>query len=414
MQTGQITATALLQAQALQDLDHFYLDLYAPLEVRAVQVNGAPAQFEHTPPELRLQPATPLPAESEFSVQVDYAGLPQAIDYQLASIGWNRYAGGVYVASQPSGAATWYPNNNHPLDKATYTLRVTVPKPYQVASNGLLASLTDHGDTTTAVWENSDPTASYLVTLAISEFEVIESQGPGGLPLRHYLQTNLAPLAEAHLQNLPAMLAFYSGLFGPYPFEAYGALYVDAQFGFLALETQTLSLFGREMFADVAGGTDLIHAHELVHQWFGNSLSLAAWEDIWLNEGFATYGSFLWSYEHLGDFATLDEMMRERLYPSLYDSRFTPGDPLSDEEGLFNAGVYYQGALALHALRLELGDEAFFAILRAYFARYQDGNARTADFIAVAEEISGRELDDFFAAWLYSEGPPALPPPPKS
>jgi aminopeptidase N len=331
--------------------------------------------------------------------------VPTSTSDELVNIGWIRYRTGIYVASEPSGASTWFPVNDHPLDKATYSFEITVPKPYIVAANGLLKDEIDNGKTVTYLWETTNPMASYLATIAIADFLIYTDEGPNGLPIRHYLQAGVAPFVEDHVARTAEMIEFFSEIFGPYPFEAYGALYVEADLGFIALETQTLSLFGLRMLQDRPGGPENVVAHELVHQWFGNSVSLARWEDIWLNEGFATYGSFLWA-EHLYGREVLEAIMADQ-YQALRDRSFTPGDPLHDGS-LFNSGVYIQGAWALHALRLEVGDEAFFNILRAYSERYRNSNVTTADFIAVAEEISGQQLDELFNAWLYAGGVPEV------
>jgi len=149
-------------------------------------------------------------------------------------------------------------------------------------------------------------------------------------------------------------------------------------------------------------------AHELAHQWFGDSVSVADWSDIWLNEGFATYSEGLW-LEHLygregmGDFVRF-QYAEVTTYPEAYVS---PGDPPAND--LFNGGVYVWGGLTLHALRLEIGDEAFFETLKTYFALYKNGNVTTDDFITVAEKVSGKELNEFFDTWLYSETIPPIP-----
>ena len=197
------------------------------------------------------------------------------------------------------------------------------------------------------------------------------------------------------------MVDFYSDTFGPYPFDVYGTLVIDTDVG-TALEAQTLSIFGRDMLDEATV------AHELAHQWFGNSISVADWGDIWLNEGFATYAEGLW-IEHTEGAAALAEWAQEiyREVADAGDELTPPGNPAATD--LFNAGVYYRGALVLHALRLQIGDEAFFDLLRTYYDRFQGGNARTSDFISVAEEISGQDLQDFFDGWLYADQLPPIP-----
>jgi aminopeptidase N len=177
---------------------------------------------------------------------------------------------------------------------------------------------------------------------------------------------------------------------------------IDLEFG-AALETQTMSIFSKAMIdANQLEGSEQVVAHELAHQWFGDSVSLGDWKDIWLNESFATYAQGLWT-EHTRGRAALDEWVR-RTYAFVreeHESMSPPGEPPADR--LFNQGVYSWGALCLHALRLEVGDEMFFDILKTYQQRFAGGNARTAEFIAVAEEVSGKKLGVFFDRWLYSE-----------
>jgi len=203
------------------------------------------------------------------------------------------------------------------------------------------------------------------------------------------------------------MIDYFSGIYGQYPFEVYGSMVMNTDFE-SALENQTLSIYGIDMidYEDVEG-TELTVAHELSHQWFGDSISVADWGDIWLNEGFATYSEGLW-IEHLDGREALDDWV-DYLYTEVitYPDYFVaPGDPPADD--LFNGGVYVWGGLTLHALRLEVGDETFFEILPAYFERYQGGNATTADFIAVAEEVSGKDLKEFFDNWLYGKTIPPI------
>jgi aminopeptidase N len=195
------------------------------------------------------------------------------------------------------------------------------------------------------------------------------------------------------------MIAFYSDLIGPYPFEAYGVVVMPESVG-VAMENQTLSVFGADMsFEDAI-------SHELAHQWFGDSVTLASWPDIWLNEGFATYMEWLW-VEHRAGADEFSSYMDNQY--SYAQTMMPPGDPAS--WALFDGSVYIRGGLVLHALRQTVGDETFFKILSTYYQRYQYNNASTEDFIAVAEDVSGQDLGEFFDAWLYGSTLPPMPTP---
>ena len=239
--------------------------------------------------------------------------------------------------------------------------------------------------------------ASYLATLEIGQYTIVTQIGPSGLPIRNYFPSSDVVDATGATRRTSEMIAYYSSVFGPYPFEAYGIVVIPEDLGF-ALENQTLSVFGRDML------DELTVVHELAHQWFGDSLSLKSWQDIWLNEGFATYAETLW-IEHTEGQVAGDDYMRD-----LYDQAEFDGPPGTPEvSDLFSEAVYYRGAWVLHALRLKIGDEAFFKILREYYARYAGKNASTGDFIAVAQQVSGQDLKIFFDDWLYSDQIPPLP-----
>ena len=218
------------------------------------------------------------------------------------------------------------------------------------------------------------------------------------------IERSVSGSLRRHLEQTAEILAFFSDLLGPYPFDSAGAIVVDEPFELplMALETQPRPLYTAQLFSTLKEHAEHIVAHELAHQWFGNLLTPASWRDVWLNEGFATYVSGLW-YAHTDGPEVFDDFW-ENIWKPHYGP---PGNP--DPGDPFALTVYQRGAMALHALREEIGDDAFFRVLREYVARHAGGNVTTADFVAVAEEIAERDLDDLFDAWLYAE---RTPPPP--
>ena len=401
MDTNTINGSTTIDAAATQDLSAFNLDFHE-LTVSEVTVNGLAAEFSRAGTELTITPNEILFAEAPFSVAVAYHGVPVPVSdpgIGFAELGWKRYDPGVYTFSEPSGSMSWFPVNNHPTDKATYTFRITVDKPYTVAANGILQDEIDNGDTITYVWEASDLMASYLATVNIAEFQVQRLDGPEGLPIRNYFPPDASQRMIDVFAPTDEMIEYFSELIAPYPFEAYGVVVMDQRFG-AALENQTMSVFGKDM------AFETVVVHELAHQWFGNSVALGRWQDMWLNEGFATYFSALWE-EHQGGREALDRIMNSS-YQGMVNQRLpAPAYPKADN--LFGGSVYVRGAWVLHALRLEAGDEIFFDILRTYYNQFQNGNATTDDFIAVAEEVSGTDLTEFFDAWLFGDEIPEKP-----
>ena len=396
-----LKGTATLQSAATQPLTAFNLDLLG-LDVGGVTVDDAPAIFARSGHELTITPTVPIAAGALFTTTVAYSGQPTPLDDpDLAFIdqGWNYRDETVFVVSEPGGAMTWYPVNNHPTDKATYTLRITVDEPNVVAANGVLVEEVDLGDQRTYVWEMAQPMASYLTTLVIGDFVRVEEPGPEGGLIRHYFPPDEVETLTEIFANTDETVAFYSDLIAPYPFAEYGVVMLPFPLGF-ALETQTLSVFGPEM------AMEGVNAHELAHQWFGNSVTLAAWDQTWLNEGFATYLQRMWMENALGrDF--MDGGMRQ-YYAGLKGFQVEPPGSVAEAD-LFSESVYERGAWVLHALRLEIGDELFREFLRIYYTRFKDGAVTTADFIATANEVSGQDLTEFLNAWLYDEEMPPIP-----
>lgn len=413
-----------MEAVATQDLSAFNVDLQQ-MSVRSVEVDGQRVVAEHSGAELVVQPDAAIPRGSEFSVTIDYVGFPERVMSQAVpvAIGWFGGQDGVHVMSEPDATSSFIPTNNHPSDKATWTIAVTVPADQQVAANGTLVEIIEDGDETTYVWDHPFPMASYLVAIGIGRFDVVEYQSEGGVAIRDYYERPVDQRVRESFTRQGEMIDFYADLFGPYPFEAYGALVVESASGaFAALETQTLSTF--PIAPGETGYDEAIVAHEAVHQWFGNSLTPLEWDDIWLNEGFATYFDWVWTayargldnpdaaaarnYALLSGQQFLDQGIPPSQIPAVLEENFPPPG-LPPANSLFNGAVYLRGAMVLHALRQRIGDDDFFAGVRAYADRFAQSTVTTEDFVAVMEEASGEDLDEFFTTWLTDPTMPAIP-----
>ncbi|MDH3306252.1 MAG: M1 family metallopeptidase [Acidimicrobiia bacterium] len=416
----RIEGVATFEIVATVDLASWSVDLVMfPSEV---VVDGVPAEFDQTGGEVRVTPTEPIRSGSLFTMTMSYSGTP--VPYVSIgapfTTGFLRATDSWFGLSEPDGASSWFPSNDHPLDKATYTVKASVPAPMVVASSGRLIS-TESLDTgfLTYTWESAEPLAPYLLAFAVGDFERVESETASGVAVRDYYDEDLPESAKAPFARQVAMIEYLEGLFGPYPFEEYGALVLDTQDLSAALETQTLSTFGRQA---LPLGEDVV-VHELAHQWFGDSVSVARWQDIWLNEGFATYTQWLWiehgsgvaardvrivqAYELMSGRSFLSQGVSESAAAQIAATQFPPpGTPPVDD--LFNAAVYLRGGLALHDLRQETGDDVFFEVLREFHRRFAYGNATTDDFIEVAEDVSGTELTAFFEAWLYEAVMPPI------
>jgi len=501
---GEILAgQATIAATATLDLCAFNLD-FDGLTVDAVAVNGEVAEWRRAGNEMTITPAAAIARGDEFSVDVRYHGVP-SVDPAAASGsaatatgvvgeadenegdqfggGWFAARDEIFVAGEPAGAEVWYPVNGHPADKATYAMTLTVADPFTAAANGVRTSSSSQAGKNTSVWAARDPIASYLVTLHAGRLTIEEETGPNGLPIQNVYADNVSAAQQSAFDRQPEILAYFESVFGPYPFEVAGGTVVGVPIGF-ALETQTRPIYG--LMPNTPGGQtperiaqqEEIVVHELAHQWFGNSVSILRWEDIWLNEGFASYAEALWIEETEGaaardaflasiysgleatvlflepralaesnalqvintfeqalgrpianrvreqyriglgarSEADLEEIPARRglaqlaalgVPPDIFPgSGVRTGNP-GPADLFATDAVYNRGSLTLHALRLEIGDDAFFSLLREWARRYANGNVNTSDFIALAEETAGRDLDPFFHAWLDTV---ALPP----
>jgi peptidase M1-like protein len=612
--TDHLGGRATITASATQDLSSFNLDLLG-LDVTAVAIDGSSADWSRAGGELTITPGRGLPRGKCFVVVIDYGGVPQPLT-EFGVSGFIHTAEGALVAGEPHVASSWFPVNDHPSDRATYTFEITVPEGVEAVANGVLSERRSSGGNDTWVWEARSPMASYLAGLAIGQLSVssreqdgiaywdavdaslfepfvtptsgerfvgtqpadlsykrltrtitvppegaslsfsvtrdteptwdfffVEAHGVGtddwttlpdqggiatqdtgsSCPFWHAIHPFLAhyqtapasdlepcapsgtsgawwaasgpsdgaerwsvdlsewagadvevalayasddsvqlrgvfvddivvstgagstsfeddgdPLdgwavagapegspgnandwqvettadapappgvvASASLAREPEILAFLADNFGPYPFDAAGALVVDFPLGF-ALELQTRPIYPGAFFNDGVSGADIL-VHELAHQWFGDSLTVQAWQHIWLNEGFATYAEWLWAeHEGLGTAeAAFDAAYELDAEDPLWSIAI--GDP--GPEAVFDYAVYLRGAMTLQQLRVTVGDEPFFDILQTWASAYAGDTVSSDDFIALAECLSGRDLGALFDAWLFTPSKPAL------
>lgn len=399
---NRLSGRARITAVATQTLSRLSLDL-SGFAVRKVLVDGRPAKFGRAGLKLRITPARSIPAGAEFVVDVRYVGNPRPVGGRWDDIGWDELTDGSLVASQPVGAPSWFPCNDHPADKAAYRVTVTTSSPYTVLVTGTPRSRSRAASTTTWVYERAEPTSTYLMGVQIGQYDDVELDG-GEVPQRAAVPGRLRRPFSTDFGRQAAVMRTLRRFFGPYPFDEYVVVVTDDELDD-PIEAQGMSVFGAN-HVDGRRTHERLAVHELAHQWFGNSLTVADWRHIWLNEGFATYAEWLWSEESGGESAQAHARhWHSTLARGPADLRIA--DPGVDK--MFDERVYKRGALTLHALRGRLGDEAFFALLRDWTSRYRHSTVTTRQFTALAEQAAGEPLTGFFTAWLDETRLPELP-----
>lgn len=401
-QTRHLRGTTRIRATSTQRLSTFDLDLRRSMKVRSVRVDGEKASFSQPRrlgQELVVRPRNRLARGADFTVVVRYAGRPRpVVDADGSISGWIPTRDGAFVVGEPQGSPGWFPGNDTPRDKATYDVRVRVPRGLTGVSNGDLVRRTRTGRWTTFQWHNGDPTATYLVTATVGRFRVSTGTTPGGVPYYNAIAPKLAAESKAVVDKLPAVTDYLAGLYGPYPFTSTGVVVDDAPRVGYALETQGRASYDRPP-------DELTLVHEAAHMYFGNSVTLKRWRDIWLAEGFAEFSSWMWS-EHTGA-KTAQQFFAEsyRTKPRNPIWRPPPARPRGPAN-LFADSIYVRGAMTLQALRVKLGDEAFFDLLRSWHTAHRHGNATIKGFRGFAEARTGVELSNFFDVWLVKKAKP--------
>ncbi len=395
-----LTGAETLVFRATADAETVRLDLGEPLEVSDLRVDGEPV--EHTREGKDLLVDHPVEADRRYELTLDYTGTPEQVSVpttrsDFSSTGWTiTDAGETWTMQEPWGAYTWYAVNDHPSDKALYDFTLTVPSPWVGVANGELVDRTEDAGATTTTWHLAEPAASYLVTTAFGDLEMTEDSSSSGVPITYWTPRD-EPETKTDLAVTPEAIDWLEEILGPYPFDTFGTVVVDSDSG---METQTMVTLGNTPYTL----SSEVILHELAHQWYGDRVTPTDWSDMWMNEGMAMYLQGMWEADRAG--TPVVDKMDEWAWGDNADRR-SAGPPGAFRPEAFGSGnVYYGPALMYQELREQVGDEAFFAFVRAWPEARDNGNATRADYLAFIEEQTGAELDDFFDAWLLGRKTP--------
>ena len=414
---ARYTARTALTGRATSRLTSFDLDLLGP-EVVAVRVDGRPATWRTTAAgELVVSPREPVEPGSRFRVVADVRDrIATARTLEAFPPGLVREGDWVQMVAQPSGARRALAVSDHPAQKAPTTIAISAPTRWGSVANGRLVRTARHGQRTTRVFREDRRLATELLQVGVGPFTVLRRTGPHGLAMRFAVPTDRAAAIAPQLRSFDRSVRWLERRLGRFPGDVAGA-YATPLGG--NLETQGLTLLQADQLMPRSfrrNGVEGVVLHEVAHEWFGNSVSPRQWSDLWLNEGHAVYYERLWSSGQLGDgFSRRMRQSYEGLGASLHDhgpiAAPDPGTWRGAAADLrpYSDAAYEGGALTLFALRETVGDEVFGRIERAWVSRYDDSTAGTEDFIALASEVSGRDLRPMLEAWLYGDELPPMP-----
>lgn len=395
----QVEVEAVLTIRANDRLEHEMVLDFRGFTISGITVDTVSTSYTRTGENsAKLRVALPWPIERDdvVTVAMSYGGTPPSVD-QLGLV-FSTGANGqrfVCTMSEPNGAHLWFPCNDRPDDKATLDLYATVRDGKLVASNGELVSETLRDGHRTFHWREVHPVSPYLIVLNAGDFHRVDISG-GPVPISGWFAPSRVETGRTGLNMLPGLLANFEDLFGPYPFDKYGHADVP-DFTYGAMEHQSLTSLHRDYLAD---RTTI--AHELAHMWWGDLVGPASWQDLWLNEGFATYCEYL----------DTEGRNRETIGEKIPDSSSMDwsralNDP--DYDDLFHLSlVYYRGAWAVHHLRSYLGEEKFWQALLRYRGEHAFSSATSEDLRLAFEDSGGIDLRSFFERFIYAAGRPGI------
>jgi aminopeptidase N len=400
----RLSGVTRVRSVAGQRLTRFNLDLV--IRASSVSVDGRPARFTQGKHELVVTPRRPIISGERFTVRVRYAGVPGEL--RAGGLGaWFETPDGAIAAGEPEVATVWFPSNDHPSDKATYDIRIQTRRGTQAVSNGTLVERTRVGREVRWHWRVTEPMATYLATAVIGDYDLVRGTTAGGTPylyaITEHLKGRMRRNAVRSLRQTPKVVDFFADRFGEYPFAITGGTLINASFGF-SLENQTRPNYSKVFFY---GENHEVIAHELAHMWWGDSVSVRRWRHIWLNEGFATWSSWLYLAHEPGAGFTLNDVfgdvyLRFSGYRPFWRLRLDDPGP----RRLFDRAVYDRGAMALQALRNRIGAVAHDELLRRWASERQYDTGTVREFEALAEEVSGQDLAVFFDEWLHQRNQP--------
>ncbi|MCB9134590.1 MAG: M1 family metallopeptidase [Anaerolineales bacterium] len=388
-----VDGAATIEAIAtLHNLVELSLD-FSGFDIQTLTVDDLPATYTRDRGKFIIALPQPLVEGQIFTIFIDYQGVPiqtgSAFVPFVHHLGLQYLPGNLYAINEPDGAHYWFPCNDHPRDKASFTFEITVPTGLDAISHGTLVQEEAGEGVTTYVWDHPSPMATYLATIVVGDYESEETISPSGVPIHYYYFSDTRDTFQQATSITREALDWMSEQFGTYPFESFG--YVTTRLIRASLETQTMVLLSENMLNEETV------VHEMAHQWFGDWVSMASWADMWSNEGFAVYVSLMWQTRD--NPSSLNIFMQNLEATVNREASLDPLGALSPQR-LFGFDSYQRGALMIHNLRRTVGDEAFFAGLRLYFERFGGGTATREDFIFIMEEASGMDLESFFDEWL--------------
>ncbi|MEK6323945.1 MAG: M1 family aminopeptidase [Acidobacteriota bacterium] len=412
---GTVTGTVTIMGETTGTVSAIDVDAQPNLNIDSVKLDGAPGEFGRKGSRIVVSFPAPLPAGRSFTIVIQYHGAGSGSSSLGGGMLFTRhgpdFVGVIASRSEPFAAPLWWPCVDNPADKATAEIEVIVPQGYQAASNGVLDRVQPNSDrTVTYFWREDSPLATYLVSVAASNYERFKDSytaldGVTTMPLVYYVYPEHLELARLKFAVTRPAMQIYARLFGEYPFlgEKYGM--AEDPFGG-AMEHQTITSISSSLVGSVTSSHQATIVHELAHHWWGDLVTMKTWDDIWLNEGFATYSEVLFFERFLNidpgelmsrsyDDGVVDGALRGTVTAENLDKPF-------DDQG----AIYKKGGWVLHMLRHVLGDQKFFDALKQYRVRYAFSNASTRDFQQMCEGIYGASLDWFFKQWIYAPARP--------